>query len=343
MKTMALQRPGESAATPTRHRLAVSIPALNEEATLGKVIAAIPDEIDGVDEIVVIVVDDGSTDRTPDIAREAGAHLISHERCYGVGRAFHSALDAAIDLGVDLLVTIDADGQFDPADIPKLVEPVVAGRADFVSASRFMDKDLVPEMPWVKKWGNRQMSRLISRLTRHKFHDVSCGMRCYNRAAMLNLNLLGAFTYTQEVFLNLAYKNMRLVEIPVVVRGQREFGESRVASSIMRYGFHTSRIIFKAYRDYRPLQFFGTLALILFVPALLLGGFQLFWYFTQGQFTPYKWTGFSSIALFMLSLIFVHMGVLGDMLSRHRIYLEELLYMNRAQDNARSSTQERED
>lgn len=333
---MAIHSPGKSTVA-SGHRLAVSIPALNEEATLGDVIAAIPESIPGVDDILVIVVDDGSTDRTAEIALESGAHLISHGRCYGVGRAFHSALDAAIELGVDLLVTIDADGQFDPADIPKLVDPIVKGRADFVTASRFMDEDLVPEMPWVKRWGNKQMSRLISRLTRHKFYDVSCGMRCYNRSAMLNLNLMGAFTYTQEVFLNLAYKNMRLVEVPVVVRGQRQYGESRVASSIMRYGFHTSRIIFKAYRDYRPLQFFGMLAMLLVIPAVLLGGFQLGWYFYgmyykgNGTFSPYKWTGFTSISLFILSLVLVHMGVLGDMLSRHRMYLEELLIRSRVQ------------
>lgn len=331
MKTMAIQSPGNPTTKPSGHRLAVSIPALNEEATLGEVIAAIPEVIDGVDEILVIVVDDGSTDRTAEIALSSGAHLIKHEQTYGVGRAFHSALNLAIELGVDLLLTIDADGQFDPGDIPKLVEPIVAGRADFVSASRFMDEKLVPVMPWVKKWGNRQMSRLISRLTRQKFYDVSCGMRCYNRAAMLNLNLMGAFTYTQEVFLNLAYKNMRLAEVPVVVRGQREHGESRVASSILRYGFHTSRIIFKAYRDYRPLQFFGAMALSLIVPGLLLGGFQLSVYLDRGTFSPHKWAGFTSITCFILALILVHMGVLGDMLSRHRMYLEELLSRSRMQ------------
>ncbi|REJ67303.1 MAG: glycosyltransferase family 2 protein [Planctomycetota bacterium] len=337
LKSVTMQSPTRQFTAPQRLRLAVSIPALNEEATLAQVIEAIPESIDGIEEILVIVIDDGSTDRTAEIALECGAHLIKHEQTYGVGRAFHSALAAATELGVDLLATIDADGQFDPGDLPKLVAPIVEGRADFVTASRFADPQLVPTMPWIKRWGNRQMSRLISRLTRQTFHDVSCGMRCYNRAAMLNLNLMGAFTYTQEVFLNLAFKNMRLVEVPVVVRGQREHGESRVASSILRYGFHTSRIIFKAYRDYRPLHFFALLALLMFVPALCLGTFQLLHYFIgfhgaqRYTFSPHKWSGISSIVLFVFGFIFLHMGVLGDMLSRHRMYLEELLVRVRTQ------------
>src|SRR5690606_29841681 len=127
----------------------------------------------------------------------------------GVGVAFHTALRYAINNGADFIATLDADGQFNPADIPKLVAPVFAGDADFSTASRFKDPALVPEgMTAIKLWGNRMMSRLISRLARQKFYDVSCGMRCYNRRAMLSLNLMGEFTYTQEVFLNLAFKRL---------------------------------------------------------------------------------------------------------------------------------------
>lgn len=102
-----------------------------------------------------------------------------------------------IDRGVDLIVTLDADGQFDPSGMPALIEPVVAGEADFSTASRFKDPSLQPDMPWVRLWGNRVMSRVISRLARQKFHDLSCGMRCYSRTAALHLDLLGHFTYTQ--------------------------------------------------------------------------------------------------------------------------------------------------
>ena len=309
--------------------LLVAMPALNEAATIANVIASIPEQIEGFSKIDVLVIDDGCTDDTAAIAKRAGAFVVHHPESRGVGAAFHSALAFAIEKKVDVLVTIDSDGQFDPNDIPKLTQPVISDQADFVTASRFKDPELVPVMPWIKKWGNRQMSRLISRLTKQEFADVSCGMRCYGRRAMATLNPQGAFTYTQEVFLNLAFKHMRIAEVPIPVRGVREVGKSRVARSLWQYGINTLRIIFRVYRDFRPMQFFGGLALLLLVPGILLGGFFGIHYLMTGQFSPYKWTGFTAGGLFVLSLILLHMGMLGDMLNRHRIYLEELLYTQR--------------
>ena len=311
-------------------RLLVGVPALDEEETVAAVVRGVPREIPGVGRVDVVVVDDGSRDRTAERAREAGAEVIRHERTRGVGAAFHSALARGIEGGADLIVSIDADGQFDPADIPRLVEPVVAGRADFASASRFADPSLAPEMPAIKRWGNRMMSRLISRLAGERFYDVSCGMRCYSRAAALQLHLLGRFTYTQEVFLNLAFKQLRIVEVPIRVRGEREFGESRVASSLWRYALRSAQIIFRCYRDYHPLRFFGGIALLLAVPAFGLGAFLLWHYATTGMLSPHKWAGFASAALLALALLIFQIGVIGDMLTRHRVYLEEVLYRLRS-------------
>lgn len=317
-------------------RLIVVIPALNEEATIDRVVRAVPRSMPGIGEVDVLVIDDGSTDRTAELAIAAGAEVIHHMTPRGVGSAFQSALNEAIEHGADLIVNIDADGQFDPADIPRLVAPVVAGEADFATASRFMDPALVPEMPWVKRWGNRQMSRLISSMTRQRFHDVSCGMRCYNRRAALSLNLLGRFTYTQEVFLNLAYKDMRIVEVPIRVRGVREFGKSRVAGSIFKYASKTSRIIFRCYRDYHPMKFFGGLGAMLMGLSCVFGGFLLWHYVSTGSLTPHKWAGFVSAGFALLSVFMLFAGMIGDMLNRHRIYLEELLYRQRLA--ARSDT-----
>lgn len=324
----SLERPERSASL---LRLLVALPALNEEQTVAEVVRAIPRDIPGVHDVHVLVINDGSTDQTVTRAEQAGARVVNHARCRGVGAAFQTALAYGIEHGADLIVTIDSDGQFDPGDLPALLKPVVDGEADFTTASRFLDPSLTPQMPWIKRWGNRMMSRLISRLTGQRFFDVSCGFRCYSRRAASNLHLMGRFTYTQEVFLNLAFKQLRMVEVPLRVRGVRQHGRSRVARSLVHYALSTSRIIFRCYRDYHPLRFFGAIALMLMLPALGLGVFLAWHYMNTGGFSPHKWAGFTSPALLGLGLLMLQMGMIGDMLNRHRIYLEELLYFRRLQ------------
>ena len=321
-------------------RLLVCLPALNEEHTIEQVIRGIPLHISGIHSIDILVVDDGSTDRTGVRAAGAGAVVLRHAAPRGVGAAFHSALSYGIEHGADLIVNIDADGQFNPADIPTLIAPVVAGEADFTTASRFKDPALIPPMPGIKIWGNRMMSRLVSRLTGQTFYDVSCGMRCYSRHAALQLHVQAQFTYTQEVFLNLAFKHLRIVEVPIRVRGEREFGKSRVASNLWRYGFRTANIIFRVYRDYFPLRFFGGLAFGLVLLAQGLGLFLFIHYLQTNALSPHKWAGFGAIACLALSLMMVHLGMVGDMLNRQRIYLEELLYRQRIQSASGSDRPE---
>ena len=319
------------------------MPALNEAATIGNVIERIPITISGIDQIQVIVIDDGSSDATAEIAKSQGATVVKHTSQRGVGAAFQSAVRYAVEHQADFLATLDSDGQFNPEDLPKLLRPVVDGEAEFTTASRFKDPELVPEMPAIKKWGNRKIAQLISRLTGQKFHDVSCGMRCYDRKALLSLNLVGEFTYTQEVFLNLAFKKMRIIEIPIKIQGEREYGKSRVASSISRYAINSSRIIWRAYRDYRPLNFFGTLAAGLGVPAIVLFGFLMIHYMLNGKFSPHKWAGFTAAALGVFAVMMFYAGMIGDMLVRHRIYLEELLYLARQQTSKKTEMDSKTD
>ena len=153
----------------------------------------------------------------------------------------------------------------------------------------------------------------------------------------MHLNPIASFTYTQEVLLNLAYKKLRMVEVPLRIQGVRTHGKSRVASSLWRYGVNTLAIIFRCYRDYYPMRFFGRLAAAMIVPGLALELFLLGHYMLTGQFSPHKWAGFTGAALFVLGLLLLMMGLVGDMLNRHRMYLEELLYhvRNQAARNGR--------
>lgn len=311
--------------------LVVIIPCLNEEPTIGEVISGIPMTIRGVDKTEVIVVDDGSSDATVRMAEEHGASVISHGKNLGVGAAFNTGISEAISRGCDIVVNMDGDGQFEPGDIPKLVAPILSGHADFVTASRFLEPGLIPEMPAVKKYGNKAMSGLISMLTRQKFYDVSCGFRAYSKEALLRLNLMGQFTYTQETFLDLAFKDLVIKEVPLEVKGEREFGTSRVAGSIGRYAFNTAKIIFRTFRDYKPLQFFGAISATFFLCSLALGIFFLGHYFYTGRFSGHLWAGFTSGFLFSMSIVFFAVGLLADMFVRIRKNQEKLLYYQKKQ------------
>ncbi len=298
----------------------VVIPALNEGRDIGGVIDSIPGFVDSV-----VVIDDGSTDDTAEVARGKGAEVISHGRNKGVGAAFDTGRRHVLSLRSDIMVNMDGDGQFDPSDIVKLVGPVADGKADFVTASRFMDPGLYPEMNRTKFLGNRMMSCLISRLTGRRFHDVSCGFRAYSREALLRLNLFGEFTYTQETFLEFAFKDVTILEVPVEVRGRREHGRSRVASNLFRYAWQTMKIIVRTMRDYKPLRLFAGVSAVLLAAGLIPAVFLAVHYGRTGTFTPHKWAGFLAGFLFILSAMSFLLGFILDMFARMRINQEEIL------------------
>jgi glycosyltransferase involved in cell wall biosynthesis len=310
-------------------KLCVLIPALNEEKTISETISQIPATINGVDEIIVLVVDDGSRDKTVVLAETAGASVVSHTYNRGVGGAVKTGLSKALELGADILVNIDADGQFSPDEIPQLIAPILSGQADFVVGDRFTQLDGTikkpQEMASIKYWGNKQMSRLISMLTNQKFNDVSCGFRAYSKEAMLHLNLMGKFTYTQETFLDLANKDISIRSVPIKVTYFKD-RKSRVATNIWAYFFRTVNIILRAYRDYRPLRFFTSLGAVPFSIGLLCSLFTLVHYLRTGNITPYKSLGL--IGLYLVSLAFVLwiIGILADMFVRIRLYQEQILY-----------------
>lgn len=310
-------------------RLLIGMPALNEEATIVSVIGAIPKAIEGVDEVRIVVVDDGSTDDTATLASGAGAHVIRHPQNRGVGAAFQSMVRHAIVTGADIMVTIDSDGQFDPNHIPKLISPIIDGRALVTTASRFLDPALVPKMPWIKKWGNRRVANLVNMLTGQRFADVSCGFRAYAREAMLQLTVYHQFTYTHETLIDLATKQVPIAEVPLVVRGVREVGESRVASSIPRYAWRTATIMLRTYRDQQPLR----LSAWIVAPISLMGFGLLGWSLAERLATGawLKWAAFAGAAALSLSIVTLFLGFMVDLTTRLRRNQEEILYWLRKQ------------
>ncbi len=311
-------------------KLVVTIPALNEEKTIGLVIEGVPKKIPGINEIEVIVVNDGSTDRTAEEAANAGALVVTLHNRPGLGKVFGTGFERAMRRGADIIVNIDGDGQFDPADIAKLVQPIIDGEADFVTCSRFADPALRPTMPTVKYWGNKAVTSIINWVCGGTcFSDVSCGFRAFNREAAYRLTLFGRFTYTQETFIDLFGKGLRMAEVPLLVRGVREHGKSRIANSIVKYATNSLPIILRAMRDIQPLKFFGGIAGLLFVPGFLTGAFVTGWYLLNGKTTPFSnLIPISGVLITLAFLLFV-LALLADMLGRHRKISEELLYLAR--------------
>jgi len=311
-------------------KLIVTIPALNEEKTIAQVVRGVPRDIPGIDEVEVIVVNDGSTDDTAAEAQDAGATVISLPGGGGLGMVFRTGFEHAMRRGADIIVNIDGDGQFNPADIPKLVLPIMEDRADFVTCSRFADPALRPQMPLVKYYGNMAVTGMINWICGGtRFTDVSCGFRAFNREAAYRLTLFGRFTYTQETFIDLFSKGLRIVEVPLKVRGVREHGKSRVARSIFKYASNSFPIILRAMRDIQPLKFFGGIALFLGLIGILIGGFMVGWYLWRARTTPF--TSLIPIAgvFTTLGLLLGVLALLADMLGRHRRITEELLYLAR--------------
>ncbi len=311
-------------------KLVVTIPALNEEKTIAKVIGDVPQHIPGIDEVEVIVINDGSTDRTVAEALSAGALVITLRGGDGLGMVFRTGLERAMRREADIIVNIDGDGQFQSADIPKLIAPILEDTADFVTCSRFADPALRPHMPIVKYYGNQWVTSMINWVCGGtKFTDVSCGFRAFSREAAYRLTLFGRYTYTQECFIDLFGKGVRIAEVPLKVRGVREHGKSRIASSIFKYATNSLPIILRAMRDIQPLKFFGGIAMILAFFAFVMGAFLTTWYLIYEHTRPFTSLIPVTGMLITLSFLLGVLALLADMLGRHRRITEELLYLAR--------------
>lgn len=317
-------------------KLVVTIPAQNEEKTIAGVVRSVPRQIDGITEIEVIVMDDGSTDNTAKFAREAGAIVVPIHGRPGLGKVFKTGQDRAMRRGADVIVNIDGDGQFNSGDIPKLVAPILNDEADFVTCSRFKDPSLWPTMPKVKFYGNHIVTYMINWVCGGtEFSDVSCGFRAFSREAAYRLTLFGRYTYTQETFIDLFGKGMRIIEVPLAVRGVREHGKSRVAGSVLKYATNSLPIIIRAMRDIQPLKFFGGIAIALVIPGILCMTAVTARYLYTFAFEAKPKTDPITSLLYlggvfvMLAFLMGVLALLADMMGRHRRISEELLYLAR--------------
>ena len=300
----------------------VIIPACNEEKTIGKVIKEIPRNL--CDEIKVIVIDDGSNDDTAKRAKSAGADIVYvFKRNKGLAQAFRKGLDLAIENKADIIVNIDADGQYDPKEIPVLIKPIVDNKADLVLGSRF--KGYIEYMSRRKRFGNLIATKITNFSSNLHISDAQTGFRALSKEAALRLNIISDYTYTQEMIIQVAYKGLKIVEVPCTFK-KRMGGESRLVSSIFSYAKNAGLTILRTYRDYKPLRTFSLIGGIFLLLGLLIGLRVLIHFFVTGAVTPYFPSVILTAILLIVGFQIIVLGLIADMIKSNRGLMDEVLY-----------------
>lgn len=237
------------------------------------------------------------------------------------------------------MVNMDGDGQFDNADIAKLLKPIVDGEADFVTGTRFTGGMDIPNMPWIKRWGNARMNGLVSRLCGQRFSDVSCGFRAYSRETLLKINFYGRFTYTQESFVCFRFYQLVMKEVPISVTYFKQ-RKSRIAGSITKYLKKTLGILVGLMRDYYPMRFFSAIGIIFLVPSLVFGIMFLAHYISVGYFSGYLFAGLISAFCLLISVLMFSFGVAMESMVRINRNDNRILYQVRKNAPVKSEEDE---
>ncbi len=302
-------------------KLIIQIPCFNEESTLPHTLADLPRSVDGVDQVEWLIIDDGSTDRTAEVAKAYGVdHVVSFSSNRGLAEAFKAGLQSSLERGADVIVNTDADNQYRGDNIVKLVRPVIEEKADMVIGDRGIWQH--NEFGFVKKCLQKLGSSFVSHLSQVKVPDVTSGFRAYSRDAAMKLNILSQYTYTHETILQAGLHNFKITSVPVQVNPKTR--PSRLFRSIHSYLRQSAATIFRVYTLYKAFRVFTLLALVTFLAGMGLGGRFLYYYFT-GDGSGHIQSLILCAVIFNLSFILFVIGVIADLISFNRRLLEDLL------------------
>jgi len=288
-------------------RVLISIPAYNEEGTIGDVI----DEIHGVMrkekyKYDIAVIDDGSKDQTAKISKVKGAKVIQHPQNYGLAEAFRTELKNFLENKYDIFVHIDADGQYQAKDIPRLIAEVEKGY-DLVLGDRFSGG--IEEMAFLKKLGNRAFSRVISKIIRYKINDCQTGFRAFNRKTA-SIRIRSTHTYTQEQVIRAVQEKLHIKEIPTYFRKRND--ESRLLKNPFEYAWKAWINILRIYRDYDPLKFFGKIGFSLIAIGFLIGCWLVYLFLTTGK-VGHLPLAIATVMLVVMGIQLIVFGFMADM------------------------------
>jgi glycosyltransferase involved in cell wall biosynthesis len=303
-------------------KLIIQIPCLNEAQTLPATLADLPRSLPGIDIIEVLVIDDGSRDGTPDVARAHGVdHVIGFRRRKGLAAAFSAGIDAAVKLGADYIVNTDADNQYVGADVVKLVEPLLRGDADIVIGDRNIQA--IAEMSAQKKRLQRLGSWVVRQVSGTEVPDTTSGFRAYTREAALRMTIVSDFSYTLESIIQAGRKRMAIAHVPI--RTNPRVRPSRLFDSVWGYIKTSAATIVRIYAMYEPLKVFSYIGGVVFTAGLALTIRFLYYYFT-GTGLGHVQSLIISAVLMIVGFQVLLIGLVSDMISGSRKLLEDLLY-----------------
>lgn len=300
----------------------IQIPCLNEEETLAEVLATIPTTIDGVDEVEILVIDDGSHDGTLEVARAHGVrHFVHHTRNMGLARSFRDGVDYALAHGADIVVNTDGDNQYPQERIADLVRPILEGRADIVIADR--QTHTIAHFSPFKKVMQRVGSGVVNRAASTELPDAASGFRAYSRSALMRLNLITQFSYTMETIIQAGNKRLEIASVPIVTNPKTR--ESRLFKNIFHHMAKSAAAIVRSFLMFKPYVVFTTLTVVFgLLAAIPLLRFFFIW-LTGGDSSGNIQSLIFGAIMSVASLLSLALGVISDLQRTNRVLLEEQL------------------
>lgn len=309
-------------------KLVIQIPCYNEEESLPVTLGDLPESIDGIDEIEVLIIDDGSTDKTVETARKCGVkHIVSMPHNCGLAKAFVAGINESLAIGADIIVNTDADNQYCADDIAKLVNPILSGQADMVIGSRPVTK--IEHFSLLKKFLQKTGSWVMRLLSSTDIEDAPSGFRAFSRNAALQLNVFDNYTYTMETIIQARAKGLQIKCVPV--RVNPELRNSKLVKNIFDYVRRSMYTMIRMFIIYRPFRFFAILAGVFFSVGLLLGlRFLYFFVFESGR--GHIQSLILSAILLIISVQIAVIAVLSELMSINRKLLEDIQRRLKLQD-----------
>ncbi len=305
-------------------KVIVQIPCLNEEATLPATLRDIPRKIAGIDAVEILVIDDGCTDRTVEVARELGVeHVLSFPANRGLGHAFAAGIDRCLALGADIIVNTDGDNQYCGADIPKLVQPILERRADIVIGDREPDK--IAHFSWLKRKLQTLGSAVVSRLAGVNVPDVASGFRAYSREAAMQLICSTDFDHTVDHVIQAGRR--RIITRCVPIRTNDKLRESRLFASVWVFVTRSLGIMVRVYSSYRAMRIFSTVGVITATVGFLTGArFLYFFFFDTASRDLHVQSLILAAILLLAGFQMLLTGIVADLINSNRSVLEDLSY-----------------